>query len=277
VSHQALTDEQVDRFIEDGFTHLEEVVSPQVVASGRNAIWDDLKESPHEPTSWTRPVVRLLPSDAAPFKAAFENARLSTALDQLVGARRWQPRPDLGLFVVRFPHRGDPGDTGWHIDSSFAPDDVVTEDFDFSHWRVNVTSRGRVLLMLFLFSDVGPDDAPTRIRVGSHSDVPPILLPAGHDGMDGTAVAGLAADASRSRPVALATGAAGDVYLCHPFLVHAAQPMRGTTPRFMAQPPLAEKEPLRLERPDGAYSPVEVAIRRGLASPVDPADSVGRT
>ncbi len=64
----------------------------------------------------------------------------------------------------------------------------------------------------------------------------------------------------------LATGAAGTVYLCHPFLVHAAQVNRGNQPRFMAQPPLLLTEPLELNRPDAmSYSPVEVAIRRGLA------------
>jgi hypothetical protein len=40
---------------------------------------------------------------------------------------------------------------------------------------VNVTSRGRALLMLFLFSDVGELDAPTRIRSGSHLDVAPLV------------------------------------------------------------------------------------------------------
>jgi hypothetical protein len=64
--------------------------------------------------------------------------------------------------------------------------------------------------------------------------------------------------------MALATGPAGTVYLCHPFLIHAAQPHRGSTPRFMAQPPLYPAEPVTLERPDGAYSPVELAIRKGL-------------
>ena len=66
------------------------------------------------------------------------------------------------------------------------------------------------------------------------------------------------------RPVVLATGRAGTVYLCHPFLVHAAQMHRGATPRFMAQPGLAPSEPLRLHRLDAAYSPVEIAIRRAL-------------
>ena len=69
------------------------------------------------------------------------------------------------------------------------------------------------------------------------------------------------------RPVALATGQAGDVFLCHPFLVHAAQPHHGTTPRFMAQPPLYPAEPLQIERADGDYSAVERAIRLGLGRP----------
>jgi hypothetical protein len=33
----------------------------------------------------------------------------------------------------------------------------------------------------------------------------------------------------------------------------------------MAQPPLLPREQLTLARPDGAYSPVETAIRRALA------------
>ena len=60
-------------------------------------------------------------------------------------------------------------------------------------------------------------------------------------------------------------GEAGTVYLCHPFLVHAAQPHRGTAPRFMAQPPLLPREPLSLSRPEGDYSPVEQAILEAIS------------
>ncbi len=45
----------------------------------------------------------------------------------------------------------------------------------------------------------------------------------------------------------------------------AALPDHGTRPRFPAQPPLCPAAPLELERADGAYTPVEPAIRRGLA------------
>ncbi|MFD0906138.1 hypothetical protein [Actinomadura sediminis] len=127
------------------------------------------------------------------------------------------------------------------------------------HGSDNVASEGRDLLMLFLLSDVGEDDAPTRIRVGSHLDVPPILEPASDRGLTFMEIAERAVPATGHGPVALATGRAGDVYLCHPFPVHAAQPHRGTEPKFMAQPPLLPVGPLRDD------SPVAAAIRRGLA------------
>ncbi len=38
------------------------------------------------------------------------------------------------------------------------------------------------------------------------------------------------------------------MYLCHPFLVHAAQAHRGRNPNFMAQPPLRLREPCVLDR-----------------------------
>ena len=71
-------------------------------------------------------------------------------------------------------------------------------------------------------------------------------------------------EAALRRPEVLATGEAGTVYLCHPFLLHAAQMHQGTVPRFLAQPPLTPAEPFRLDREDGSYSPVEIAIRQAL-------------
>jgi hypothetical protein len=117
--------------------------------------------------------------------------------------------------------------------------------------------------MLFLFSDIGEWDAPTRIRVGSHLDVAKFLEPAGEAGMSRPVLDKVGAE----RPQALATGEAGTVYLCHPFLVHAAQPHHSSRPRFMAQPPLHPSGPFHLEREDGDYSPVEIAIRRALQKP----------
>ena len=143
--------------------------------------------------------------------------------------------------------------------------ELIDGSFDVGgEWWVNLHSRGRALLMLFLFTDVGLDDAPTRILVGSHRDVPPILEPMGDAGTHFDRVVPMIPHV-HERATAFATGEAGDVYLCHPFLVHAATwPHRGTSPRFLAQPELPPIAPLNLDRQDGDYSPVEIAVRLGL-------------
>jgi hypothetical protein len=255
-----LTSTEVRAFIEHGFVRIEEAFPEALAAAARTILWRETGCDPDDRSTWTKPVVRLGFYSHPPFVAAANRATLRRAFDQLVGQRRWVPRGNLGTFPIRFPSSVDPGDAGWHVDASFG-----TENPDFMSWRVNVSSKGRALLMLFLFSDVGSDDAPTRIRVGSHLDIARLLAPAGKEGQSLGELArnGFAETASCAE--VLATGGAGTVYLCHPFLVHAAQPHRGTRPRFMAQPPLLPASGrLELTRPDGDYAPVEIAIRTAL-------------
>jgi len=249
-----LSEAEIASFIEDGFVRLREAFSPALADRCRQLLWEQIGLDPEDSRSWTRPVIRLGGQTAPPFCEAANTPRLHRAFDQLVGSGRWIAHPHLaGTVAVRFPVEGDPGDDGWHIDNSFDRGDS---------WGINLRSDGRSLLMLFLFSDVGPEDAPTRIWIGSHLNIPAMLAPAGDAGLAASEI--FIPPQVHKRPLAYATGNAGDVYLCHPFLVHAADRHRGTTPRFLSQPGLLFAERLELERPDSAYSPVETAIRRGL-------------
>ena len=254
----ALTPAQIEQFITDGFVRIDGAFPRAIADEARAILWRATGCNPDEPATWIQPVIRLGMFTETPFVEAANTPVLHAAFDQLVGAGRWHRPAAMGTFPVRFPSAVDPGDTGWHIDVSFG-----TESPDFMSWRANVHSKGRALLMLFLFSDVGERDAPTLIRVGSHADIARQLAPAGEAGLT---LGELAADGfagSAQRPVVTATGNAGTVYLCHPFLVHAAQPHHGTHPRFLAQPPLLPLDPDN--RPRGALSPVEQAIARALA------------
>ena len=114
--------------------------------------------------------------------------------------------------------------------------------------------------MLFLFSDVSERDAPTRIRIGSQLTVARLLAPAGEQGMSMIDISKSAELASRGAKEAVATGDAGTVYLCHPFLLHAAQPHHGSVPRFMAQPPLLPRILAEAARSGRESSPVDRAI-----------------
>jgi len=262
----ALGAAQIEQFIRDGFVRIDDAFPREVADEGRAILWRDTGCDPDHPATWTRPVIRLGQYAQAPFRIAANTPVLHRAFDQLVGTGRWQPPGSLGTFPVRFPSPDDPGDTGWHVDVSFGLDNP-----DFMEWRANIVSRGRALLMLFLFSDVGKDDAPTRIRIGSHADIARRLASAGEAGLSLRELAAGGFTESAGRPEILATGSASTVYLCHPFLVHAAQRHFGARPRFMAQPPLLPREDFRLQREDGQYAPVEVAIRRALGPSNAPA------
>jgi hypothetical protein len=252
--HIGLTARQVQNFIDDGLVKIENAFSPDLAKQCRDELWADIGLSPDEPESWVQPVVRVGFKASPPFIEAANTLLLHKAYDQLAGDRRWLAPKGLGTFPIRFPSPESPGDDGWHVDMSFG-DDIP----DFMEWRANVKSSGRALLMLFLFSDVGPDDAPTKIRKGSHATIARELLPYGDAG---ATLRQLSADGYASTEdceVELATGVAGTVYLCHPFLVHAAQPHRRKRPRFMAQPPLLPRGEFDPALPP---SPVQVAIRQ---------------
>ena len=152
---RALSDAQIEQFIQDGFVRIDHAFPRELAEQGRAILWRDLPCDPQEPATWTRPVIRLGYYSDEPFRKAVNSPLLHTAFDQLVGKGRWWPRADLGTFPVRFPSPHDPGDAGWHVDLSFPGEDQPVDSNDYAAWRVNVTSRGRALLMLFLFSDVG--------------------------------------------------------------------------------------------------------------------------
>jgi len=255
----------LDRFVQRGFLHLERAFAPELAERCRARLWEDLDEEPDDPSGWTRPAARILGPMEAAFREAVNGPRLHAALDQLLGSGRWRPRPAPGLMPIRFPSELDPGDAGWHVDGSFGP---------APDYRLNLASRGRALLVLFLFSEVGEQDAPTRLAVGSHLVVPPILAPAGRDGLLYAEVTARIADLA-SFTVERATGEAGDAYLCHPFLIHAATwPHRGAGPRFMSQSPISGRGALRADRPGAHASPVEAAIRLGLeGAGIEPASA----
>jgi hypothetical protein len=254
---RALSDAQIHDFITNGFVRIDGAFPAALAEAARTILWRDIGFDPDNPATWMRPVVRLGMYSDPPFVEVANTPTLLAAYDQLAGTGGWLPPRAMGTFPVRFPSPESPGDDGWHVDMSFG------DEPDFMDWRVNVMSKGRALLMLFLFSDVGENDAPTRIRKGSHRDVARMLAPAGAAGLTLRELVARLPE-TEGRDEVLATGAAGTVYLCHPFLVHAAQPHRGKQPRFLAQPPLLPRGDLALARADGAYAPVEIAIRQAL-------------
>lgn len=254
-----LTTEQINEFINNGFVKIENAFSTEIAADCRAILWKATQCDPDNPESWTQPVIRIGELGLEPFKKAANTNILQNAFDQLVGQHNWIPRHTLGSFPIRFPCKEQANDTGWHVDASFAGENAN----NYFEWRINIHSKARGLLMLFLFSDVSEKDAPTIIKVGSHFDVAKILAPEGENGLSFMELA-KRLDTIPAKEEIAATGKAGTVYLCHPFIVHAAQNHYGTTPKFMAQPPLLTKNDFNINKTDTELCPVEKAILTGL-------------
>ena len=133
-----------------------------------------------------------------------------------------------------------------------------------TEYCTNVRSAGRGLFALFLFSDVTPDDAPMGMLPGSHLLVPSVLAPHGRAGLGGNALVRSMDPRVLCRQASYATGDAGDVYLCHPFLIHTGTwPHRGTAVRLAANLKIEAEAGFALDGSDP--SPVAQAIVAGLS------------
>jgi hypothetical protein len=244
----------LDAFMRDGYVVIRGAFSADTAAACREMIWASLSEQgiqADEQASWPA-LAQISCPEGGPFVTAGTSPRLMDAYDELIGPGRWWRRSGVGgAVVVRFPSQ-ERGNAGYHIEGSY--------DGPGGYW-VNVRSKARGLLALFLFSDVGIDDAPTRVVCGSHLYVPEFLEPFGEEGT--LADADFWRPSVLCRPMAHATGLAGDVFLCHPFIVHTATwPHRGRIPRMIAQPGVYVEGGFALDGSDP--SPVARAIVAGL-------------
>jgi hypothetical protein len=214
----------LDAFVRDGYMAVRGAVDASTVAACRELIWAAMERRGvrrDNPGSWPPLVQGMDDLSGEPLLTAYTAPALTVAYDELIGRGRWEHAvrsvrsADIGeTVVVRFPADDERANAGYHIEGSYpAPDGSG------AGW-VNIRSRNRGLLALFLFTDVGRYDAPTRLLCGSHLAVPQFLAPYGEAGTD--------SDTDFWRPSVLclnaahATGKAGDVFLCHPFMVHTA-------------------------------------------------------
>src|SRR5690242_19239258 len=91
-----LSDAQVASFIADGFVRIDNAFSTELADECRAILWRDTGVSPDDPSTWTKPVIRLGHYGQPPFQAAANTDVLHTAYDQLVGKGRWLPPQTLG-------------------------------------------------------------------------------------------------------------------------------------------------------------------------------------
>src|SRR5262249_53343420 len=141
---------------------------------------------------------------------------------------------------------------GWHVDGNW-----------FRH-RLDCAQQG--LLLIGLFSDIGPRGGGTILAGGSHHMTARVLArhPEGlpHNDLFAELLRGPLGDFHE------VTGAAGDVVLGHPFLFHARGYKHNGAPRFISNTECGLIDRMNLTRARREdFSPLEWSIRVALDSP----------
>ena len=229
----------VERFVDDGYVRLDDAFPRAVADECRSILWRETGCSPDDPSTWTRPVVRLLGHAEPPFRAAAAAPALTAACDALVGRGAWQPMVGLGTFPIRFPSTEDPGDGRLAHRRRLRVGDRTRLPEVAHQLQVAWQGTPRALPVLRCRRARRTDPDPCRV---AHDDGPD-PRPVRRDRSDARRARRRRLRRDRPSPRGGRDRDAGTVYLCHPFLVHAAQRHRGSTPKFMAQPPVVPTDP----------------------------------
>jgi len=213
------------QFIEQGFVRIDNAFPRELADAGRPSCGATCLAASNDPSSWTRPVVRFAGLCEPPFRQAISTPVLHRAFDQITGPAAGVRATTSEPSRWRFPASGRSRRCRLARHLSFPDDDCdPNERHDFSAWRSTSSRAARALLMLFLFSMSARttrrrESGSARIcRWRDISSRP--ARPAGRAWCWTT---------SRRWRGRAGDGPGRTVYLCHPFLVHAAQKHRGKT------------------------------------------------
>jgi hypothetical protein len=252
VDYQVLTPEQANQFIERGYVAIRGCFSREAAAAYTSTLWTRLGYDPQDPTTWTESSIHM-PSHRSIDIREFAPKAWGAVCDLLGGASRVGPYQWNDAFIVnlwegaqRPWEPASPQSPGWHKDGDF-----------FRHF---LDSPEQGLLTLVLWSDVQHQGGATFVAADSVGPVARYLAehPEGvrPDDFPWSSLIGQCGDFVE------ATGEVGDVYLLHPFILHAKAQNVLRVPRFITNPPAHLLEPMRFDRDDPSL--VERAVLRGL-------------
>lgn len=248
--------DQQRNFIDDGYVIIRNVFDPEIGAEFADRTWKALGEDPSALSQdfLDNPQLEDVIEEGSIDRLI--TPRLCRAVDELLGAGRWWTRQGCGWVTVRAPvSQGTPWqapETGWHVDG-----------IHFHHY---LTSPEQGLVGIEMLTDSHPQGGATMVRRGSHQAVARALYKAGERGMSYPQMRGLAESLTEYDAVE-ATGAAGDVLLMHPHLVHARSMNSSDQFRLAANRCFALHAPKTVTgQRKGGFSVMEQAIRMAIGA-----------
>ncbi len=254
--YRAITEEQARQFLERGYIVVRDCLPRDVMDEWIHRAWVRTGYDPQDPSTWEKPRFHIPNYQYREMKDLAP--RVWAAVCDLVGGeeRVKQPAKMWDGFIINFNLRADepwrapsPESPGWHKDGDF-----------FRHY---LDSPEQGLLTLVYWTDVAPHSGGTFVACDSIGPVARYLL----DHPEGTTLKefNFGSLIHQCHDFEETTGRAGDIYLLHPFMLHAASQNLSGRPRFLTNPPIQLEEPMSFNRenPDD-FSLVELAVLHAL-------------
>ncbi len=255
--NSTLTDEQIEQFLTRGHVCLKGAIPRVKVDEWAKNVWTRLGYDPRDTATWEKDRIHMPSLSHTPVQA-FSPTAWGAICDLLGGEDRIKAPATWGDgFIVNLgatSHEAEwvsPQEQkfGWHKDGDF-----------FKHF---LDSPEQGLLTIILWSDVLPSGGSTYIACDSVAPIARYLADRPEGVLPGAFP--FADLAQQCHDKIEATGEAGDVYLLHPYLLHASSLNKLRLARLITNPPVALREPMQFNRANaGDFSPVEQAVLRGL-------------
>ena len=238
-----LSPQQAQQFLERGYIHLPLAVPANFIDMAMEGFWTRLGYDEHDPSTWQETRIHM------PQQRSWDLREVAPdvweAASALVGGPERvtvPPFPWTDSFIVNLGIGADEPWTepsvavpGWHKDGDF-----------FRHF---LDSPEQGLLTLVFYTDVVHQGGATLIIPESVGVMARYLAehPEGirPDDIDYPSLLSQCSD------VVEATGGAGDVYLLHPFILHAQSQNILRKVRVIANPPIQLVEPMRFRPAPG--------------------------
>ena len=238
-TYKALTESDVNHFIEKGHIVLKDCFSRELAAEWRTFAFKRLGYAPDDPTTWKEPRIHLPSMNRMPIREIAPRAW--DAICDLLGGedRIAHSEPSWGDgFIINFALGADsdwqpPASLlrGWHKDGDF-----------FRHF---LDSPEQGLLTIVVWSDIHPKSGGTFVACDSVQHVAQYLSAHPQGLLPGEGFGQLI---GKCEDFVEITGNAGDVVLLHPFILHSASQNPSGRARFITNPPVALKEPMEFNR-----------------------------
>lgn len=256
MSKYALSEEQIQHFIQYGFIQLNDCFDKDFAYQWSEAAFERLGYDPKDPSTWDKPIVHLPANDWVSVPE-FAPKAWSAMCELLGGEDRVQDDARWGNgFIINFALGADrpwvppsPEAGGWHKDGDF-----------FFHY---LDSPEQGLLVIVVWRDMLHMGGGTFMACDSIKPVAEMLVE------DRTGLhpftGGFGDKITECHDFREATGKVGDVILMHPYMLHASSQNHSGKARFITNPPVALREPMNFNRANPAdFSPVERTILHSL-------------